>query len=279
MNFRSIVIALALSIIPALSWLTFYYKKDYRDPEPKSTIFDAFLAGMVAAIPFLAMKLLMAKIPNLNAIVVGLSSVILFAALEEVAKLAASIFVVTHHKMDFNQVIDGVVYAVTAALGFAFVENLFYFIQFFKYEQQGLWTLFLFRSLGTMLAHTIFSGLAGLIWAYAYFSKQITPFQEKGLLAFRLEDLINKEILSLHIIRTNILKAEPSKRGGHEKKILVLEGLVAATALHVVFNLTTTYEIFGQSLTFLLVPVIMGGLLYTSYLFTKKLNTQIYKVV
>jgi len=275
----NIVIALALSLLPALSWLLFYYKKDYREPEPKGVIFKTFVAGMTVAVPFLGLKLLMAKIPNLNAALVGISAVMVFAALEEMAKLTASIFVVTRNKMHFNQVIDGVVYAVTAALGFAFVENLFYFIQFFKYEQQGLWSLFLFRSLGTMLAHTLFSGLAGLIWAYAYFSKQITPFQEKGLLAFRFKDFINTEILSLHIIRKNILSATPSRRGGHEKKILVLEGMVAATLLHAIFNLTTTYQVLGLGLTFLLVPIIMGGLIYVSFVFTKKLNNQILKVV
>ena len=209
----------------------------------------------------------------------ALSSILLFAIMEEMAKLSASIFVVMRHKLTFNQVIDGVVYAVTAALGFAFVENMIYFYEFLNQADSPLAMIFLFRSFGTMLAHTLFSAIAGLIWAYAYFSKQISPFSKKHLLAFEIKDLINHEILTLHIIRQNILKARPSRRGGHEKKILVLEGIVLASLLHIIFNLMTELEILGKSLTFLLVPIIMGGLLYVSYLFTKKLNIKILKVV
>lgn len=279
MDFSTPIIATLLAVLPAIFWLAFYYKKDYRDPEPMSAIFQTFLAGCVVAIPFLVLKLLIAQIPHLGAAFTGITAILLFAALEEMAKLTASIFVVMRHRLDFNQVIDGVVYAVTAAIGFAFVENLFYFIQFLNSGQDGLLGVFVFRSFGTMLAHTLFSGLAGLIWAYAYFSKQISPFSQKHLLAFELRDFLNREMLTLHILRKNVLRARPSERGGHEKKMLVMEGMVAAILLHSIFNTATTLQIFGQSLTFLLVPAIMGGLFYVSYWFTKKLNVRILKVV
>jgi RsiW-degrading membrane proteinase PrsW (M82 family) len=244
-----------------------------------SAIFQTFLAGCVVAIPFLVLKLFLVQIPSLNILLKGVTSILLFAALEELAKLVASIYIVMRHRLDFNQVIDGVVYAVTAAIGFSFVENLFYFLQFLNSGQDGLLQVFAFRSFGTMLAHTLFSGIAGLIWAYAYFSKQISPFNQRHLLAFEIEDFLNREMLTLHILRKNVLRGKASRRGGHEKKMLILEGLVAAILLHSIFNVTTTLQIFGQSLTFLIVPGIMGGLLYVSYLFTKKMNVQILKVV
>ncbi len=103
--------------------------------------------------------------------------------------------------------------------------------------------------------------------------------QELGSLAFELKDFFNHEILSLHIIRNNILKAIPSRRGGHEKKVLVLEGIMLASILHVIFNLTTTFELFGKNMAFLIVPALIGGFLYISYLFTKKLNQKILKVI
>lgn len=275
----SVAIATLLSTLPAVFWTVFFYKKDYRDPEPMTAIFQTFLAGCVSAIPFLVLRVGLTHAPQLNSFFTGLMAVILFAALEEMSKLVASIFVVSRHRMHFNQMIDGVVYAVTAAIGFAFVENIFYFIQFINSGAQGLTGVFLFRSFGTMLAHTLFSALAGLIWAYAYFSKKISPFERKSLLAFELKDFVNKEILSLHIIRNNILKARPSRRGGHEKQALVMEGMVAATLLHVIFNMTTTFSVLGHTITFLLVPALMLGLLAVSYQFTKRMNVQILKVV
>lgn len=275
----NVIIAFFLAILPALAWLVFYYKKDHKDPEPKKVILKTFVAGIVVALPFLTLRSLLPAFTELNVLLSGLLAVLLFAVLEEVAKLSASIFIVMRHKLDFNQVIDGVIYAVTAALGFAFIENILYFYEFLSGSGEQLLSVFLFRSVGTMLAHTLFSATAGLIWAYAYFSKQITPFQKKHLLAFELKDLINREILTLHIIRNNILRARPSRRGGHEKKILVFEGIVLASALHVIFNLSTGLEVMGKNLTFLLIPLIMLGLVYVSYWFTKKANIKIFKVV
>ncbi len=279
MDSSTTIFATLLAVLPAIGWMVFYYKKDYRDPEPMSAVFQTFLAGCAMAIPFLVLRIFLTRIPNLGMAFTGISAVLLFAALEEIAKLVASIFVVTRHRLEFNQVIDGVVYAVTAALGFAFVENLSYFIQFLNSGSDGLLSVFMFRSLGTMAAHTLFSGVAGLVWAYAYFSKQISPFNQKHLLAFELKDFLNREMLSLHILRKNVLRGKPSERGGHEKKMLVLEGVVAATLLHTLFNASTAFQIFGKNLTFLLVPAIMGGLFYISYLYTKKFNIKILRVV
>lgn len=281
MNLSHLAIAFFFAFIPAMGWLVLYYKKDAKDPEPKKAIAQTFLVGIAMVIPFIFLRHVMTWLHLSPFFLSGLSGTIIFALMEETAKLSAAIFVVTRHRLEFNQLIDGVVYAVTAALGFAFMENLFYLSSFLSGDLHGGNFIYVvaFRSLGTMLAHTLFSGLAGLIWAYAYFSKQITPFSKKHLLTFELKDLINYEILSLHIIRQNILKARPSRRGGHEKKILVLEGMMLATFLHVIFNLSTTLELFGRNLTFIAVPGIIGGFLYMSYLFTKKLNTKILKVV
>jgi len=283
MNITNMALGLTLLFLPALFWLCIYYLKDYRDHEPKRVIAQTFFVGMMAAIPFLGIRLLIEHINVSSVLFSGILSVFVFAAMEEVAKLSASIFVVTHHRVDFDQVIDGVVYAATAALGFAFVENIIYLKDFLftegDYLDSGIFYIVAIRSFGTMLAHTLFSSIAGLVWAYAYFSKRITPFQKKHLLAFEIKDFINREIITLHIIRQNILKSRPSRRGGHEKKILVLEGFFLATVLHAAFNLITGSELFGQNLTFLLVPGVIGGFMWVSYLFTRRVNNKIFKVV
>ena len=275
------MLALPFSIIPALCWLFLYYKKDNLDPEPKKIIAKTFFVGVAMSFPFIFLRYVMIWVDITPLFLGGVISLILFAMLEEIAKISAAILVVTKHRMEFNQIIDGVVYAVTASLGFAFMENLFYLASF---HSQGVSMgsfiyVVAFRSFGTMFAHTIFSGIAGLIWAYAYFSKQISPFQQKNLLIFEIKDWLNHEMLSLHIIRKNILTGKPSRRGGHEKKILVLEGMMLAIFLHIIFNLTTTIGVFGKNITFLLVPALMAGFLYISYIFTKKLNTKILKVI
>ena len=281
MNFKNLLLAFPFAIIPAFSWLFIFYEKDKYDPEPKKIILQTFLVGVAMCFPFIFLRHVMSWL-NVDFFFFNETvSVVLFALLEETAKISAAIFVVNHNKVEFNQVIDGAVYAITAALGFSFMENMFYLSGFnaINGNMQGFMGIVLFRSLGTMLAHALFSGLAGMIWAYAYFSKQISPFNKKNLLSFELRDWVNHEILSLHIIRKNILKGLPSRRGGHEKQALVMEGMMLAVFLHVVFNLTTTLQLFGKNLTFLIVPLLMTGFLYVSYLFTKRMNTKILKVV
>jgi RsiW-degrading membrane proteinase PrsW (M82 family) len=264
-----------------MCWLVLYYKKDKKEPEPKKIIIKTFIVGAAISTPFLFLYYAMSRIGINIFFFGGIISIILFPVLEEMAKISAAIFVVNDHKHEFNQIIDGVVYAVTASLGFAFMENLFYLASFHGVNTNmgDFIYVIAFRSLGTMFAHTLFSGLAGLIWAYAYFSKQISPFNKKNLLVFEIRDWFNREILSLHIIRHNILKAQPSRRGGHEKQVLVMEGLMLAIFLHIIFNLTTDFEIFGQNLTFLLVPLLIAGFFYISYIFTKRLNIKMLKVV
>jgi len=249
--------------------------------EPRKVILKTFLVGVAISFPFIFLRHVMMWIDIRPLFINENVNLVIFAILEETAKISAAIYVVTNNKLEFNQIIDGVVYAVTAALGFAFMENLFYLanLEIIRTNLSDFLYIVAFRSLGTMFAHTLFSGLAGLIWAYAYFSKQISPFNQKNILAFEVKDWFNKEILSLHIIRKNILMAMPSRRGGHEKKVLVLEGMILAIFLHIIFNVTTTYQVFGKTLTFLLVPALMAGFLYISYLFTKRLNTKILKVV
>lgn len=277
------LLSLGLALMPALAWLGIYYSKDKLDPEPRKIILQTFMWGCLSAVPFVGMKLILNAVPAFTigpVISITWVAALVFPAMEELAKLSSTLYVIQKNKKAFNQVIDGVMYGVTGALGFSFIENLFYFWGIFDQgvTSQAL-TLVAFRSLGTMLAHTIFSGIAGLIFAYAYFSKQITQFQEKGLLGFEFKDFLNQEIMTLHIVRKNILEARPSRRGGHEKKILVLEGIFLATILHIIFNVTTTLNLFGENLTFLLVPCLMAGFLYLSNAYTKKFNNKIYKVI
>ena len=276
-----ILFGLFFAFLPAMLWLCLFYSRDLKDPEPKKVIAKTFLLGSLAALPFLGFRALLDLTGAHSILIGGITQVIVFAMLEETTKISAAITMVMRHKIEFNQITDGIMYAVSTALGFAFIENTQYFILLFKGNPDIISTLWIVtsRSLGTLLAHALFSGLNGLLWAYAYFSKQITPLQQKHLLAFEIRDLINREIFSLHIVRHNILKGIPSRRGGHEKRMLVFEGMVLATGLHVLYNTLTTFSVFGKNLTFLLVPLLMSGLLWVLYLMSKKWNQKILKVI
>jgi RsiW-degrading membrane proteinase PrsW (M82 family) len=121
-------------VVPVLFWAWYHYYKDRHLPEPVGHLFLAFLLGGVA---FALGKLLYAGLG-----LVGLrfdaflladtdrTALLLYAMLaigpiEEIAKLVPFLLVIRHFP-EFDEPIDGIIYASFIALGFAAVENLHY---------------------------------------------------------------------------------------------------------------------------------------------------------
>ena len=274
-----------LALLPALIWLIIWYKKDSSQPEPKKLIFRSFIFGVLGIMPFLGINFALNRADALQEIWVIFTKktffistiflTLILAFLEESIKHFSVLRLGKSLKVYFDQIVDGIIYSVSAALGFAFAENVFYFLEaFFALGiSVDFLKVFLFRSFGTMFAHTIFSGLFGFFWSFAFLSKKITPHHNISV------SLMWKKItetIRFHIIFSHILKGRTSTRG-HEKRELVAEALLLATLLHAVFNLLIKTEIFGHSLTFLVVPILMGGFLYLSKKFLENKNLKIWK--
>lgn len=147
-----------LSLLPALLWVWFFYRRDRFEREPVWLLARLFIAGMVAVLPAAAYEYPFRQLlfhPSdfvaralLAFLVVGLG--------EEAAKLLA-VYVAVYRspgRQEFNEVLDGIIYAVTAALGFAAVENLLYTLAF------GLGVAPV-RAVAASLAHASFSGVMG----------------------------------------------------------------------------------------------------------------------
>jgi RsiW-degrading membrane proteinase PrsW (M82 family) len=85
---------------------------------------------------------------------------------EELAKFAVLALVISTWR-EFDEEIDGLVYAAAVALGFASVENLLYLPHL-------PWPLRLARAAATPLSHAVFSGLFGFGVAWAKFRARST---------------------------------------------------------------------------------------------------------
>lgn len=273
-----------LAFIPALIWLIIWYKKDSEQPEPKKMILESFYLGCLSVMPFFGIKYAMNQADDLQDLwyefaknTLYLSQVILIlllAFLEESIKHFAVLRLGKSLKIEFDQIVDGVIYSVSCALGFAFMENIIYFANNFYGEINASFLyLFAFRSLGTMLGHAIFSGIFGLFWGFAFLSMSITNKHN-----FSVSNIWHKltDTLRLHIIRDHVLRGRSSTKG-HEKGDLVREALIVATLLHGLFNIFVSFEIMGKSLTFMVVPLLMGGFVFLSHSFLQKKNLKIWK--
>jgi protease PrsW len=144
-------------IIPSLLWLWFWLREDKKNPEPKGLLLIVFIMGMVAAVCVLPLQKFVQD--NISSHELQL---VLWASLEEIIKFLA-VLVILYKTNNADEPIDWPIYLITAALGFAALENALFLIKPLSLGQNtvGLLTGQL-RFLGSTLLHTVSSGILGI---------------------------------------------------------------------------------------------------------------------
>lgn len=167
----TLLYAILGGLLPTLLWLWFWLHEDKRNPEPKGLIFLTFISGMVA-VP-IAIFFEMA-VSNLfwSAGSFPLSKILVWAAIEEVVKFLM-VYLGAFHTKSFDEPIDAVVYMITAALGFAALENMLFLTKIL--DSHGIVAWFSTgnsRFLGATVLHTIASGLVGAAVGFTFYKKK-----------------------------------------------------------------------------------------------------------
>ena len=163
---------LILAILPPLLIAYYIYKKDKYDVEPKKLIIKSFLFGCLAIIPAIFLEIFA------EGIFTNLFLFVFFgiALVEEGVKyffLKKYLF----NKTDFNEPMDGIVYAVMISLGFATVENIAYV---FNNEGEEFFTAVI-RMFTAIPLHAVCGVLLGYFVGLAKFSDNSKPLLYKGL--------------------------------------------------------------------------------------------------
>ena len=168
----------ALSFLPPLAWLLFYLHED-RHPEPKQLLLLTFIAGIASAIAAVAAELaVFGRPPVFSGLLHRIAPsflavpVILFlgvAFIEECLKYAAVRFTVLR-RPEFDEPIDAMIYMVTAALGFAAIENVLFLVPVFERGFSSGFELTTNRFLGANLLHALSSAIVGYALARHLFS-------------------------------------------------------------------------------------------------------------
>lgn len=164
------------SLAPGLFWLWYFNRYDVREKEPAARLGICLLAGALAVVPALSWEApfreLLQGSPPLP---VRLAASFLVVGLgEELFKLLA-VYLASFHSREFNEPMDGIIYAISAAIGFSVVENILYISAF------GLAVAPLRGTVAT-LAHIAFSGLAGYYLGQAKFADRPLPSIALGLI-------------------------------------------------------------------------------------------------
>ena len=146
---------LVIGLAPGLFWLWYFYNQDKYEPEPLTLIAKMFFLGIVAAIiAFFLENLLISLVTGV------LFAALVVPAIEELLKFSmVALFV--YRDQEFDEPMDGIVYATATALGFATLENIVYVL-----DIQSLSSLFITGSLRAILSvpgHALF----GVFWGYS----------------------------------------------------------------------------------------------------------------
>jgi len=170
----STVQAIFVGFLPAIFWLWFWLKEDPH-PEPRRILTLTFLAGMLVVPIALFFEQAAYKIfLNLGLIVsttFGALIIFVWAGIEEILKYLAAKWSALR-RPEFDEPIDAPVYLITAAIGFAALENVFFLLKtFLATPELGLITGEM-RFLGATLLHIVTSAIVGVSIAFSFFHKE-----------------------------------------------------------------------------------------------------------
>lgn len=185
-------------------------------------------------------------------------TLILFAALEENIKLYV-VKTIDRKTLFISKINDSIRFCIAAALGFSFVENIYYLYSWWPVISTGdLGRMYFFRSIFTTAAHMTYSGILGYYYGIGKFSMVINQQNiAEG----------NTDKLSLFIAKIFDL---PPSEGLRQKTIL--KGLIIAIGMH--FTINYLLQLQEERNIQILFPIVIfcniGMYLYLQYLLKRK---------
>ncbi|MCE5298755.1 MAG: PrsW family glutamic-type intramembrane protease [Methanoregulaceae archaeon] len=163
-----------LAIAPAAFWLWYFYNKDRYEPEPLSWILMVYVLGIAVTIPVAFIEGVIGEVLPEFLIVVMVAPVV-----EESGKYLV-VRKTVYESGEFDEPVDGIIYAAAAGLGFATLENVIYVFSaletsLFLALQTGL-----VRALISVPGHVLFSAM----WGYALGKARFLPAEKRpGVIA------------------------------------------------------------------------------------------------
>jgi len=153
-----VILSLAFSLLVALFWLGKFRKMDKYEKEPERLIFFAFLGGVLATIPSILFEIPLQIIRQSEFMLQNLLLSFLWVGMVEEFFKYLAVRLTVYRSSQFNEVMDGMIYMVSAALGFAATENVGYMLGF------GF-SVGIPRAILSYLAHVSFSAILGYYMA------------------------------------------------------------------------------------------------------------------
>lgn len=180
-----LLLAVLGGFLPTIFWLWFWLHEDKKKPEPTRLIMKTFIVGGFFIIAAFLLEKLVAPGGNLvdqildtyqnNFSLTLLWAVgwplVAWALIEEFIKYAAA-YVAALKNKNFDEPVDAMIYLITAALGFAAVENFLFLLNVLFADNFTLSSFLLtgnLRFLGATLLHTVTSATLGAFLGFSFY--------------------------------------------------------------------------------------------------------------
>lgn len=153
------------AIVPIIIIALVVYKIDRFDKEPIKLLIKIMIFGAIATIPVIFVEKLLQIVPIVGIRGLAYKAFIVAGLTEEYFKRKV-VLRYAYHNPSFNEKLDGIVYCVFAALGFAAFENIMYVFAFRAVSPN----IALYRGLLSVPAHTLFAVSMGYYLSLAKYS-------------------------------------------------------------------------------------------------------------
>lgn len=171
-----VILSIIAALIPALIYIAIIYWFDRYEKEPAWLLTAAFFWG---AIPSIIISLIFNTIFGIpfELLVEGATAEALVASfvappVEETVKGFALLGIFFLWRNEIDSILDGIIYGAMVGMGFAMVENVFYFVEAYNAEGAEAWGITIFlRAVVFGLNHSLFTAMTGLGVAIARLSK------------------------------------------------------------------------------------------------------------
>lgn len=176
-----IVTGILMALVPAAVWLTFFYRRDRLEPEPKHLVLQmVILGGLLAAAIGIPVVEGLFDVPgwlsSSSAWAQLLGGFFIVGMVQEFLKYAAVRFTI-YYASDFDEAIDGIIYTTAVAIGFAVVLNIS-FVVGSGGVNLGSGAI---RIVLTTLAQASFAGIVGYFLGRMKFEKRPLWWMPLGL--------------------------------------------------------------------------------------------------
>jgi RsiW-degrading membrane proteinase PrsW (M82 family) len=184
--------------LPALAAMIAVDRLDARRPEPPWSLRKLALAGALSVVPCFFVEQLLARVgPSGGWPGVLWSAFVVAAATEELAKVLCVRWIIWH-RPEFDERIDGIVYAARAGLGFALVENVAYLMT--ATTPAGYVGMYIGRALLAVPGHAIWAGMMGYYAARRRFDGDGPGLLGGWLLATLLHGVYDAAIFGMPLV-------------------------------------------------------------------------------